>query len=116
MGSKIYFIFQHTAHVTNLKNIEYNFFIILGPGDAYVIIIVDNGFSSFWCHTIILTYADPSLIRSDKDKDINEDNAQWEFSHVCPEKYDLIGLILGLHPANARWRYLVTSLIGWAQA
>ena len=27
------------------------------------------------------------------------------------------GLILGLHPANERWRYLVTTfLIGWVQA
>ena len=27
------------------------------------------------------------------------------------------GLILGLHPANERWRYFVTtSLIGWVQA
>ena len=26
------------------------------------------------------------------------------------------GLIIGLHPANERWRYFVTtSLIGWAQ-
>ena len=26
------------------------------------------------------------------------------------------GLILGLWPANERRRYIVTSLIGWAQA
>ena len=25
------------------------------------------------------------------------------------------GLILGLRPANERWRYFATSLIGWAQ-
>ena len=28
----------------------------------------------------------------------------------------LAGMIPGLHPANERWRYFVTTLIGWAQA
>ena len=29
----------------------------------------------------------------------------------------IIGLILGLHPANEKWRYFVTtSLIDWVQA
>ena len=31
--------------------------------------------------------------------------------------YNITGLILGLCPANERWRYFVTtSLIGWMQA
>ena len=31
--------------------------------------------------------------------------------------YSYTGLILGLHPANEKWRYFVTmSFIGWAQA
>ena len=36
----------------------------------------------------------------------------WDVAHISES-----GLILALHPANERWRYIVTtSLIGWAQA
>ena len=38
----------------------------------------------------------------------NDDHHLTDFPHVP-------GLILGLRPANERWRYFVTSLIGWAQ-
>ena len=37
--------------------------------------------------------------------------------HKWPVMQGQLGLILGLRPANERWRYFVTtSLIGWVQA
>ena len=36
---------------------------------------------------------------------------------LCTWSYVTTGMILGLRPANERWRYFVmTSLIGWVQA
>ena len=65
-------------------------------------------FVHFWHH-----YLSRSMISNRLGKLVH-------YMCVLPDVHDcdgIAGLILGLHPANERWHYFVTtSLIGWAQA
>ena len=64
------------------------------------------------------------IINNDNEIHYDISTSSWSriILYMCPFMtksfhHAYTGLILGLHPANERWRYLkMTSLIGWVQA